>query len=201
MARKLPIQMTSPKRTNFPDFLDEPVDVVAQKLLGCELVRKIDGQTIRVRIVETESYDQDDEASHAYGGERKRNRVMFGPAGHLYVYFTYGMHYCANVVTGQKGYGSGVLIRAVEPIEGIELIETRRGVTGKNATNGPAKLTKALGIDFGLLGHDLHEMPLQLETGTLRDDEAIVTSPRIGISKARDIHRRFYIAHNPYVSR
>lgn len=181
--------------------MDEPVDAVARKLLGCELVRDIDGQRVRVRIVETESYDQDDEASHAYGGERKRNRIMFGESGHLYVYFTYGMHYCANVVTGKKGYGSGVLIRAVEPIEGQDIIEARRNIKGKNATNGPAKFAQALDIDFGLLGHDLREAPLRLEAGDLQLDETIVTSPRIGISKARDIHRRFYIEQNPYVSR
>lgn len=186
---------------NFPDFLNDNVDEVARKLLGCELMHEIDGQMIRVRIVETESYDQEDEASHAYGGERKRNRIMFGEAGCLYVYFTYGMHYCANVVTGQKGYGSGVLIRAVEPIDGVDLIEARRGVAGKNTTNGPAKLCQALGIDFDLLGHDLREKPLKLEAGVLRTGETVKTSPRIGISKARDVHRRFYIDGNPFVSR
>lgn len=186
---------------DFPDFLDRPVDDVAQKLLGCILERDINGRLVRVRIVETESYDQDDEASHAYGGERKRNAVMFGEAGHLYVYFTYGMHYCCNVVTGEKDYGSGVLIRAVEPLTGLEVIERRRNMSGVNVTNGPAKLTQALDIDLSLNGHDLRCAPLKLFSGNLHDGETIATSPRIGISKARDIHRRYFIAGNPYVTR
>lgn len=185
----------------FPDFLEEPVDSVAHKLLGCELEREINGALVRVRIVETESYDHDDEASHAYNGQTPRNSTMFGPAGHLYVYFTYGMHYCANVVTGNEGVGSAVLIRAVEPVVGAEIVEQNRGVTGVNATNGPAKLCQALEIDFDLKGHDLRQKPLRLINGGLHKDEKIITSPRIGISKARDIHRRFYIEGNKYVSR
>lgn len=185
----------------FPDFLTQPVDEVASRLLGCILEREIEDHTVRVRIVETEAYDQDDEASHAYGGERTRNAVMFQGAGRLYVYFTYGMHYCCNVVTGPAGYGSGVLIRAVEPIEGGELLERRRATTGVNATNGPAKLCQALGIDQAMNGHDLHDAPLRLILGTLRDGESVVSSPRIGISRARAIHRRFYIVDNQYVSK
>ncbi len=187
-------------KNNFPDFLNQPVDMVAEKLLGCELVRDIDGQTVRVRIVETESYDQDDEASHAFGGERTRNATMFKRSGHLYVYFTYGMHYCCNVVCGPAGYGAGVLIRAVEPVEGKQLLEKRRGIEGAGATNGPAKTSLALGIDQRMNGHDLQKTPLRLVTGKLQKGETIATSPRIGISKARDIHRRFFIKDNPYVS-
>lgn len=186
---------------NFPDFLTLPVDDAAQRLLGCVLERELNGQIIKVRIVETESYDEDDEASHAYGGKRNRNAVMFGPAGHLYVYFTYGMHYCCNVVTGTEGHGAGVLIRAVEPIQGRELIEERRSVKGVNTVNGPAKLTMALGIKGDFNGHDLRDSPLKLITGSLGSSEKIVSSPRIGISRAKDIHRRYYIAGNPYVSR
>lgn len=188
-------------KNNFPGFLSEPVDIVAHKLLGCEFEREIDGKMVRVRIVETESYDQDDEASHAFGGERSRNATMFKESGHLYVYFIYGMHYCCNVVTGPVGYGSGVLIRAVEPVVGADFLEQRRGVTGVNATNGPAKTCLALGIDLRMNGHDLHQPPMQLRIGSLREGEVVVTSPRIGITKARDAHRRFYIADNPYVSR
>ena len=187
-------------RKDFPDFLDFPVDDAAKRLLGCVFEREIDGNKILVRIVETEGYDQDDEASHAYGGERKRNSVMFGVPGRLYVYFTYGMHYCCNVVTGQAGYGSGVLIRAVEPIEGTDLLQKRRGRTGVEVTNGPAKLCQALDIDMGLSGHDLRKKPLKLYDGGLKPGESIVSSPRIGISKAKDIHRRFYIDNNAFVS-
>ena len=187
-------------KNSFPDFLNDPADEVARKLLGCEIERTIDGENIRVRIVETESYDQDDEASHAFGGERKRNATMFKESGHLYVYFTYGMHYCCNIVTGQPGYGSGVLIRAVEPIIGKGLLEQRRGIIGVNATNGPAKACKALGIDLNLNGHDLHQDPMRLIAGILSPNESVVVSQRIGISKARDAQRRFYIKDNQYVS-
>lgn len=186
---------------SFPTFLYQPVDEAARQLLGCTITRQLDSGSVQVRIVETESYDQDDEASHAYGGQRKRNAIMFGEAGCLYVYFTYGMHYCCNVVTGPAGYGSGVLIRAVEPLVGKELVENRRNMSGPSATNGPAKLTKALDIDARLNGHDLHNYPLILEAGSLRIDEVIATSPRIGISKAKDLHRRFFIQGNPYLSR
>lgn len=188
-------------KCEFPNFLNEPVDVVAGKLLGCEFERLIDDSVVRVRIVETESYDQDDEASHAFGGERLRNATMFKEAGHLYVYFIYGMHYCCNVVTGPEGYGSGVLIRAVEPVLGLELLESQRGVSGYDATNGPSKTCKALGIDIRMNGHNLRNQPMRLCRGGLRQGELIATSGRIGISKARDAHRRFYIKGNPYVSR
>lgn len=191
--------MTRP--SDFPDFLYEPVEAVAQKLLGCVLERDLDDKKVRVRIVETEAYDQDDEASHAYGGQRGRNATMFNAAGHLYVYLSYGMHYCCNVVTGQPGYGAGVLLRAVEPLDSFEFLEMRRGVHGVRTTNGPAKLTQALGIDMAFNGHDLHNAPLRLFAGSLHLGEIIARSPRIGISRARDVHRRFFIAGNPYVSR
>ena len=188
-------------RSRFPDFLTEPVDDVARKLLGCVLEREVDGRIVRVRIVETESYDQDDEASHAYRGQTARNATMFKAAGHLYVYFTYGMHHCCNIVTGREGRGSGVLIRAVEPLDNIEYIEEKRGMTGVNITNGPGKVAQALGIDRRLDGHDLRMSPIKLVAGSLRPGEIIGTSPRIGISKAKDVHRRFFIAGNPYASR
>lgn len=184
----------------FPDFLDDDSTSVAQQLLGCELVREIDGQTVRVRIVETESYDERDAASHSYKGKTHRTDVMFGPSGHLYVYFTYGMHYCCNVVTGPDGEGSAVLIRAVEPVEGVDLVEKLRGKSDIQATNGPAKLCQALGISREMNGHDLHNSPLRLVTGMLQDGETIGSSRRVGISKAQDAMRRFYIAGNPFVS-
>lgn len=185
----------------FPDFLAEPVDLVAQHLLGCHLVREIEGQPVTVRIVETEAYDQDDPASHAFRGETARNRVMFGESGHLYVYFTYGMHYCCNVATGAAGRGSGVLIRAVEPLDNIDLLEQRRGLTGTSVTNGPGKLCQALGIDLTMNGHDLHLPPLVLTDASLHPGETITQSPRIGISKATDLLRRFHITGNRFVSR
>lgn len=184
----------------FPDFLDQSADAVARQLIGCELVREVDGQTARVRIVETESYDQTDAASHSYRGRTPRTEVMFGPSGYLYVYFTYGMHYCCNVVCGPTGVGSAVLIRAVESIEGVGMIEKRRGHSGPDATNGPAKLCQALGIDRSMNGHDLRTAPLKLETGHPYADTDIVCTTRIGISRAQDELRRYYLKDNPYVS-
>lgn len=183
------------------DWLDVSAEVAAQRLLGCELLCEVDGREVRVRIVETEAYDQDDEASHAYRGRNARNDVMFWSAGHLYVYFTYGMHYCCNIVCGEEGYGSGALIRAVEPIDGAEVIEARRGKAGVSATNGPGKLCQALGIDLGLSGHDLALPPVRLMQRPALPDSCIVVSPRIGISRATTVLRRYHIEGNAYISR
>ena len=143
--------------------LNKPAVEAAKRLLGCYLVRDIDGQQAVVKIVETEAYDQTDAASHSYKGRTPRTDVMFGPPGFLYVYFTYGMHYCCNIVVGVEGDGAAVLIRAVEPIANSELLAARRPKqTGVQLTNGPAKLCQALGIDKRLNGHDLSASPLQL---------------------------------------
>jgi DNA-3-methyladenine glycosylase len=183
------------------DFLDGPSVEVAPRLLGCEFEREIDGQIIRVRIVETEAYDQTDAASHSYRGRTPRTDVMFGPAGHLYVYFTYGMHYCMNVVCGPQGTGSAVLIRAVEPLSGEEALrQNRKGKSGIELTNGPAKLCQALGIDRSWNGHDLQKSPLKLITNPPAH-QGIVQTPRIGITQAKDVPWRFYLRDNPYVSR
>lgn len=182
-------------------FLDAAAYEVAPRLLGCELGRVIDGKIVRVRIVETEAYDQTDVASHSYRGETERTRVMFGEYGHLYVYFTYGMHYCANIVTGPKGYGAGVLIRAVEPVEGSDIVETRRGKSGIEATNGPAKLCQALGIDKHMNGHDLRSGELRLIPHKQLPASRIVQTTRIGISQGKDVPWRFYIKGNSYVSK
>src|SRR5580698_7462721 len=108
------------------DILLKPAEVVAPRLLGCELTRQIDGSVIKVKIIETEAYDQADAASHSYKGETPRTSVMFGPPGFLYVYFTYGMHYCCNVVVGPAGHGSAVLIRGLEPLFGQDGMSLRR---------------------------------------------------------------------------
>ena len=121
----------------FPDFLENPSDVAAPLLLGCTLTRTLtlngEKHKLVARIVETEAYDQDDPASHAFGGPSDRNAAMFGPAGHLYVYVSYGMHHCCNVVCGPEGFGSGCLVRAVEPLEGVEVMRELReaGRAGK----------------------------------------------------------------------
>lgn len=182
-------------------WIDLPAELAAKRLLGSELVSEIDGQKVVVKIVETEGYDQKDEASHTFRGLTQRNSAMFLGAGHLYVYFTYGMHHCCNVVCGPEGYGSGVLIRAVEPLEGIEAIEARRGMTGVNVTNGPGKICAALDIDRRYSGHDLAEPPVQLIKKPALPDSAVTTGKRIGISKAVHELRRFYVTNNPYVSK
>lgn len=213
----------------FPDFLENPSDVAAPLLLGCTLTRTItlngEKHKLVARIVETEAYDQDDPASHAFGGPSERNAAMFGPAGHLYVYVSYGMHYCCNVVCGPEGFGSGCLVRAVEPLEGVEVMRELReagragkahtGHVGKeqaerarkhplklrDLTNGPGKVCAALGIDKELYGHDLTVEPLVLGFAPLLPGETIGRSPRVGISKNIDAPKRFFIEGNEFVSR
>ena len=183
-------------------WLRDDVETAAKQLLGCYLERVINGQKVVVRIVETEAYHQTDAASHSYKGQTPRTAVMFGPAGHLYVYFTYGMHYCMNVVTGPEGEGSAVLIRAVEPVDGIEIIRNNRGNrSDRELTNGPAKVCQALAVDRGMNGHNLDAQPLRLVHKTLTAKEQIVQTTRIGISQATDVPWRFYIADNPFVSK
>lgn len=184
-------------------FLHGPVDVVAPRLLGCELIRSYeDGGTSRVRIVETEAYDQTDVASHSYKGRTQRTEVMFGEPGKLYVYFTYGMHYCCNVVAGPEGHGAAALIRAVEPVGKIDaLTNNRPGKEGYDLTNGPAKLCQALKIDRMMNGHDLKIQPLRLKIMEALPAEEVVTTTRVGISKGVEVPWRFYIRGNPFVSR
>lgn len=182
-------------------WLDIPAEDAARRLLGCEILCEVGGQRVRVRIVETEAYDQTDEASHTHGGQTNRNAAMFMGAGHLYVYFTYGMHHCMNIVCGQSGFGSGVLLRAVEPLEGLDTIEQRRGKSGVVVTNGPGKLCQALGVDLRYSGHDLTMAPIRLIKQPALNDSEITTSYRVGISKAVHELRRFYITNNRYVSK
>ena len=197
----------------FPDFLENPSDVAAPLLLGCTLTRTItlngEKHKLVARIVETEAYDQDDPASHAFGGPSERNAAMFGPAGHLYVYVSYGMHHCCNVVCGPEGFGSGCLVRAVEPLEGIEVMRELREAGRarkhplklRDLTNGPGKVCAALGIDKGLYEHDLTVEPLVLDFAPLLPGETIGRSPRVGISKNVDAPKRYFIEGNAFVSR
>ena len=184
------------------EILSGAAEVVAPRLLGCELVRELDGEMLRARIVEVEAYAQTDAASHSYRGQTPRTDVMFGPAGHLYVYFTYGMHYCCNIVTGPVGHGSAVLIRAVEPLEGLEVMRQRRhGLDDVQLTNGPAKFCQAFGIDKTLNGHDLQGGELRLEIKPPVAQTDIIQTTRIGISRAQDVPWRFYLKGNRFVSR
>ncbi|HJP96289.1 MAG TPA: DNA-3-methyladenine glycosylase [Candidatus Saccharimonadales bacterium] len=184
------------------DFLQADAVQVARDLLDCELLLTDEKGIARLRIVETEAYHQTDAASHSYKGKTPRTAVMFGPAGFLYVYFTYGMHYCMNVVTGPEGEGSAVLIRAAEPMEGDYILhQNRPGKQSVELTNGPAKLCQALGINTDWSGHDLHKKPLQLVPKSPLPDAKIVQTTRIGISQAQEKPWRFYIRNNAYVSR
>jgi len=182
-------------------FLEQPSVEVAPLLLGCELESEVGGRHLRARIVETEAYDQSDVASHSYKGRTPRTDVMFGPAGRLYVYFTYGMHYCCNIVTGPDGHGAAVLIRALEPLEGADLMAERRGRGGHETTNGPAKLCQAFNIDRRLNGHDLRSGILRLRVPPRRSEQEIIQTTRIGISRGQDVPWRFYLKDNPYVSK
>jgi DNA-3-methyladenine glycosylase len=183
-------------------FLNGSAETVAPRLLGCILERTIDGETVQVRIVETEAYDESDAASHSFRGKTPRTEIMFGPAGYLYVYFTYGMHYCCNVVTSPAGHGAAVLLRAGEPLsESAALARRRPHQSGVQLTNGPAKLCQALGIDRAMNGHDLSTAPLCLISQPPLPDEAIVQTVRIGIRHAVDVPWRFFIRDNPYVSK
>ncbi len=189
-------------KDNLAKILSVPAEVAAPRLLGCRLERQLGGQLLSGRIVETEAYSQDDVASHSYRGQTPRTKVMFGPAGHLYVYFTYGMHYCCNIVTGPTGHGSAVLIRALEPLSGQSVMsQNRRGLTGEALTNGPAKLCQALDIKKSFNGHDLHTEPLKLLLEPPIAQTDIVQTTRIGISRAQAAPWRFYIRGNSYVSK
>lgn len=196
------MRASSGKAVRTPDFLQDDVVDVAQRLLGCVLERELDSQILTGRIVETEAYHQADAASHSYKGRTLRTDVMFGPAGHAYVYFTYGMHYCLNIVADREGVGAGVLIRAIEPLDGLDVMRhLRQGKPDKQLTNGPGKLCQALAIDGSFNGHDLTKAPLRLQVRPPLPLERIVQTTRIGISK--DIHRpwRFYERGNVFVSK
>lgn len=182
-------------------LLAQPAPLVARRLLGCRLIRELDGRRMVGKIVETEAYDQDDAASHSYKGRTPRTDVMFGPPGFLYVYFTYGMHYCANVVCGPAGQGAAVLIRAIEPLEGLDIMsQNRNGRHGVALTNGPAKICQAFGLDRRDSGHDLGTPPTRLSLEPLLRKSQVVQTTRIGLSRALDVPWRFYVKGNPFVS-
>lgn len=156
----------------------------AKRLLGCEIERTINHQILRGKIVEVEAYDQNDVASHSYKGITKRNSAMFGQAGTAYVYFTYGMHYCLNVVVGREEEGSAVLIRALEPLTGESMMKkNRQTILNTNLLNGPAKLCQALAIDKNFNGHNLTIKPLVLKLNPPTPEDQINFSHRIGVKE------------------
>ena len=190
------------------DFFARDTLTVARELLGQRLVRVLDGERLAGRIVEVEAYvGEEDRASHASCGVTRRNAPMYGPPGHAYVYFIYGMHHCFNVVTEREGYPAAVLVRALEPLEGIEVMRAlRSGLPDVRLTSGPARLCQALKIDRRFDGADLcaPDARLFLEEDVAVPDEAIVTGPRIGVrgdEVAVTIPWRFYVQDGRYVSR
>lgn len=171
----------------------------ARGLLGWKLVHDTPEGRTSGYIVETEAYDMHDPASHAYGGMRGRNVSMYGQAGTIYVYFTYGMHYCVNIVTGPEGNGQAVLLRALEPLSGLELMRQRRVTKNEHLlANGPAKLVQAMGITMAQNNTRLGGQ-LRLEPGF--DVDNVVVTSRVGIGKAIDRPWRFYVAGSRYVSK
>jgi len=185
-------------------FYRRDTTVVARDLLGMVLERKtLDGITSG-RIVEVEAYlGPGDPASHAAPGLTARNAYLFGPPGIAYVYFIYGRYWCVNAVSGKKGGGTAVLIRALEPLDGVDIMRKRRGdhISVQNLTNGPARLCLALSIDKHQSGKSLQRGPLVIREGTAFPDSAISVSPRIGITRAASWPLRFYVTGNRNVSR
>jgi DNA-3-methyladenine glycosylase len=190
------------------EFFDRSVHEVARGLIGCRLAV---GETAGL-IVETEAYEASDPACHAYIGRTARNEVLFGPPGHAYVYLSYGIHSLLNFVTEPEGTASAVLIRALEPTEGIEVMRERRSRNARAAVatnlglqrlcSGPGKLTEALAVNLSLNGADLLKPPFELsERGESWRRAEIVTSERIGITKAADLPWRYSVASSRYVSK
>lgn len=185
------------------DALAGPVLEVAPSLLGAVLRHETSEGAVAVRLTEVEAYaGEQDPGSHAYRGPTQRNEVMFGPAGHLYVYFTYGMHYCCNVVVGEPGHASAVLLRAGEVVEGAELARTRRrNGPDRDLARGPARLCQALGIDLTCNGVYLGEGALTLTLpATVHTLEEVLTGPRVGLRHAADHPWRFWLRDEPTVS-
>ena len=186
-------------------FYQRPTILVAKELLGKYLVRETGRQSLAGRIVEVEAYlGSLDPASHSFRGKTRRNEVMFRTGGYLYVYFTYGMHFCCNVVTESEGTGHAVLIRAVEPVEGMDMMRRNRGMAGGNIEalcSGPAKLCQAFGIGRAENGIDLCAGEIWIGRGaTQQDSIAVGRSPRIGISSAQTHQWRYFVKENRFVS-
>lgn len=191
------------------EFYARPAEVVARALLGCLLATEIDGERTSGRIVETEAYlGPHDPASHAAEriGRTARNASMFGPPGIAYVYRSYGVHWCLNVVTDRTGFPAAVLVRALQPVSGIEVMRRRRARAGRVPSDralcaGPGRLSAALGIAGAHNGHPLDRPPLWIEGGPPLPAAAVSAGSRIGISQAADWPLRFCEHASPWLSR
>ena len=186
---------TAPHRI---DFL-APSDEVARALIGAEVY--VDG--VGGRIVETEAYDREDPASHSFSGLTERNGVMFGPPGRVYVYRSYGLHWCLNFVCREEGHAAAVLIRAIEPLQGLDTMRERRGLADERDERllcaGPGRLAQAMGVTHDLNGRRLDRAPFELRSRA--HEVPVVVGPRIGISKAVDVPWRFGLAGSRYLSK
>ncbi len=179
--------------------LEGPVEEVAPGLLGCLLVA--DGVTLRVTEVEAYAGEGQDPASHAHRGRTPRTEIMFGPPGRLYVYFTYGMHWCANVVTGPEGEAAAVLLRAGEVLDGFQLARARRpGAADRDLCRGPARLARTLGLDRDALGLDLLDPTSRVQLRTGSPGGPVLAGPRVGVSQGGATPWRFWVAGEPSVS-
>ena len=177
------------------DFIHDSA-LVAPRLIGAILT--LDG--VGGRIVEVEAYDREDPASHSFSGPTARNAAMFGPPGRVYVYRSYGIHWCFNMVCREEGHGAGVLIRAIEPLHGLEAMRERRGVLdARLLCSGPGRVCQALGITHGHTGLPVDAPPFELQWPDAPVE--VVRGPRIGISKAVDVPWRFGLAGSRFVSR
>jgi DNA-3-methyladenine glycosylase len=185
-------------------FFVRPTEQVAAELLGMMVVSTVGGEVTEGRIVETEAYlGYDDPASHGYRHRRNaRNLALFGPPGSWYVYLSYGMHWCANLVCQRRGLASAVLLRALEPIEGLEVMRRRRrGVETKDLCSGPGKLCQALGIDRSLDDTRMARSSVIVRPPMAWEQPQVRVTPRIGITKAADWPLRFHVAGSPWISR
>ncbi|HEU5303225.1 MAG TPA: DNA-3-methyladenine glycosylase [Gemmatimonadales bacterium] len=186
------------------DFFRRPAEIVAAQLVGSIIVSTVGGEITEGRIVETEAYlGYDDPASHGYLHRRNaRNEALFGPPGSWYVYLSYGMHWCANLVCQAPGLASAVLLRALEPIAGLEVMRRRRGpVPDRDLCSGPGKLCQALGIARELDGKKMSGGAVRVLWPGEAEDPSIVVTPRVGITKAADWPLRFVLADSPWASR
>ncbi len=184
-------------------FYDRETETVAREMLGAILECTTPEGTASGIIVETEAYvGEDDPACHAAVGRTQRTEPLYGKPGTSYVYFIYGVHWCFNAVTRGEGLPSAVLVRAIEPLDGIPLMQARRtaGISAGKLTNGPGKLCAALGIDGALNGLSLQRRPIVIREGDLVDEALVQATPRIGITKATEWPLRYTIQGNPWVS-
>ena len=184
-------------------FYDRPTEIVSRELLGAVLECTTSEGVTRGVIIETEAYlGPDDPACHAVAGITSRTEYLFGPPGRAYVYLIYGMYWCFNAVTRERGHGSAVLVRAVSPTDGVDLMRRRRPKVkrDRDLTNGPGKLCLAMGIVGSMSGTSLRTGPIVIRAGSAVADVDVVVTPRIGITRAAEWPLRYFVRDDPHVS-